>query len=91
MTSLVVLFSYLLKLNMSKSKAITKILLKNLCCDLTDLSNAIKKLWEKISFHKHFKLFLGSRGTISQQLNTVEFYLHETTTKCQPNLRLLVL
>ena len=22
---------------------------------LTDLSNAIKKLWEKISFHKHFK------------------------------------
>ena len=23
---------------------------------LTDLSNTIKKLWEKISFHKHFKL-----------------------------------
>ena len=22
---------------------------------LTDLSNIIKKLWEKISFHKHFK------------------------------------
>ena len=22
---------------------------------LTDLSNAIKKLWEKISFHKYFK------------------------------------
>ena len=24
---------------------------------LTDLSNTIKKLWKKISFHKHFKLF----------------------------------
>ena len=22
---------------------------------LTDLSDTIKKLWEKISFHKHFK------------------------------------
>ena len=24
---------------------------------LSDLSNTIKKLWEKISFHKHFKAY----------------------------------
>ena len=57
MTSLVVLFSSQIKL---KSKAVTKILSKKLHCDtvmLTDLFNAMKKLWEKISFHKSFKSF----------------------------------
>ena len=43
--SLVVLFSYQNDINVSKSKTVTKI-----------LSNSIKKkLWEKISFHQHFK------------------------------------
>ena len=27
---------------------------------LTDLSNIMKKMWEKISFHKHFKRVLQS-------------------------------
>ena len=54
MTSLVVLFSSQIELNISKSKAVTKILSKKSYCVLTDLFNAMKKLWEKISFYKHF-------------------------------------
>ena len=54
MTSLVVSFLNQIKLNISKSKAVTKILFGSYTVILTDLSNAIKKLWEKISFHKHF-------------------------------------
>ena len=48
-TSLVMLFSCQMELNISRSK--TKILLKKLYCDLSD---TIQKLCEKISFHKHF-------------------------------------
>ena len=48
-TSLVMLFSYQMKLNISKSK--TKILLKKLYYDFSD---TIQKLCKKISFHKHF-------------------------------------
>ena len=54
MTSLVVSFSNQIKLNISKSKAVTKILSEKLYSDLTDLSKAIRKLSEKISFHRHF-------------------------------------
>ena len=47
--------SYQIKLNISKSKTFKKILSKKLyIMTLTDLSNTIKKLWKKISFHKHF-------------------------------------
>ena len=49
-------FSNQIKLNISKSKAVTKILSKKLYSVLTDLSNAMRKLSEKISFHRHFKL-----------------------------------
>ena len=53
MASLVRSFSNQIKLNISKSKAVTKLLSKKI---LTDLSNAIRKLSEKISFHRHFKV-----------------------------------
>ena len=29
---------------------------------LTDISNTIKKLWKKISFHKHFKEWVTVRN-----------------------------
>ena len=51
MTLLVVLFSYQIKLNISKSKTVTKILPKKLCYDLNWSSQ-----WEKISFHGYFKI-----------------------------------
>ena len=51
MTSLVVLFSFQIKLNILKQKFFQS----SYTVILTDLFNAIKKLWEKISFHKHFK------------------------------------
>ena len=51
MTSLVVLFSNQIILNISKSKVVAKIILRKLYCDvvITDLFNAIKKLWERSS------------------------------------------
>ena len=55
MTSLVRQFSDQIKLNISKSKAVTKFYQRSYTVILTDLSNAIRKLLEKISFHKHFK------------------------------------
>ena len=51
MTSVVVLFAYPIKLNISTSKRVTKILPKKLYNHLTDLPNAIKKMLDKISFH----------------------------------------
>ena len=50
MTSVVVLFEYL-------DKGVTEILPNKYIIILTDLSNAIKKMLDKISFHKHFKHF----------------------------------
>ena len=58
MTSLVVLCLHQIQLNISKIKAVTDVLLKKLRFVLADFSNAIKKLCEKISFHKHFKACL---------------------------------
>ena len=51
-TGCVILISY--KIEYLKSKTVTTILLRKLYYDLTDLSNAIKNLCEKISFYKHF-------------------------------------
>ena len=44
-----------MKLNISKNKRVKKFYQSSYIMILTDLSNTIKKLWEKISFHKHFK------------------------------------
>ena len=60
MTSLVVLCSHQIQLNISKSKAVTDVLSKKLHFVLADLSNTIQKLNEKISFHKRFKACLIS-------------------------------
>ena len=49
MTSLVALFSYQIKFNVSTSKTVTKIVLKKL------YFNVIVILWGQISFHEHFK------------------------------------
>ena len=43
------------RIEILKSETVTQILSKKLYYDfITDLSNAIQKLWEKISFHKYF-------------------------------------
>ena len=55
MTSLVVEFSYQIELNISKSKTVKKFYRRSYIMILTDLSDTVKKLWEKISFHKNFK------------------------------------
>ena len=53
MTSVVVLFSYPVRLNISTSKTVTKLYERsNYRVILNDLHNAIDKLWEKISLHK---------------------------------------
>ena len=52
MTSVVVLFSYPVKLNISTSKTVTKLYERSYRVILNDLHNAIDKLWEKISLHK---------------------------------------
>ena len=55
MTSLVVQLSYEIKLNISISKTVKKILSRCYIMTLTHLFNTIEKLWEKISFHEQFK------------------------------------
>ena len=55
MTSVVVLFTYLIKLNISTRKELNKFYQRSCIIILTDLSNAIQKMLDKISFHKHFK------------------------------------
>ena len=54
MMSLVVQFSYQIKLNISRSKTDKKFHQRSYIMILTDLSNTVKKLWEKILFHKQF-------------------------------------
>ena len=55
MTSVVVLFAYPIKLNISTRKELHKFYQRNCIIILTDLSNATKKMLDKISFYKHFK------------------------------------
>ena len=55
MTSVVVLFAYLIKLNISTRKELCKFYQRSYIIILTYLSNSIKKMLDKISFHKHFK------------------------------------
>ena len=52
MTSLVVLFYLIIS---RKVRQLQKFHQRSYTVILTDLFNAMKKLWEKISFHKHFK------------------------------------
>ena len=52
MTSVVVLFSHPVRLNISTSKTVTKLYERSYRVILNDLHNAIDKLWEKISLHK---------------------------------------
>ena len=55
MTSVAVLFAYPIKLNISTRK---EYLYQRSCVIiLIDLSNAIKKMLDKISFHKYYKVF----------------------------------
>ena len=49
MTSLVVLFSYQITLNISKNEAATEIPSKKLCYDFNRSSQCNQRLWEKIS------------------------------------------
>ena len=53
MTSVVVLFAYPIKSNIS-TRELHKFYQRSCIIILTDLSNAIKKMLDKISFHKHF-------------------------------------
>ena len=56
MTSVVVLFAHQIKLNILARKRVASILPKKLyMIILTHLPNAIKKMLDNISFHKHFK------------------------------------
>ena len=55
MTSVVVLFTYLIKLKSSTRKQLCKFYQRSCIIILTDLPNAIKKMLDKFSFHKHFK------------------------------------
>ena len=60
MMSQVVLFAYRIMLNISRRKGVIKILLKKLhCVTLSDLRNAIKKAFDKISLHRHFNRPFG--------------------------------
>ena len=54
-TSVVVLFAYPIKWNISTRKELRKFYQRSFIIILTDLSNAIKKMLDKISFYKHFK------------------------------------
>ena len=51
MTSVVVLFAYPIKLNTRQGKELQKFYQRSCIIILTDLSNAIKKMLDKISFH----------------------------------------
>ena len=55
MTSVVVSFEYPIKLNISTRKGV-KFHQRSFIIILTDLPNAIKKMSDKFSFHKHFKV-----------------------------------
>ena len=57
MTSVVELFAYPIKLNISTRRELHKFYQRSCIIILTDLSNAVKKMLDKISFHKHFKVF----------------------------------
>ena len=58
MTSVVVLFPYPMKSDVSKRKVLRielhKFYQRSCVIILTDLPNAINKMLDKISFHKHF-------------------------------------
>ena len=57
MTSVVVLFTYQIKLNISTRKRVATILPKKLHCYFTLSLRCNKKTLDKISLHKHFKHF----------------------------------
>ena len=57
----VVLFAYPIKLNIWIKNTVTKILPKKYV-NLSYLSNAIKKILDKISFHRHFKHIRARRN-----------------------------
>ena len=54
-TSVVVLFAYQIKLNILTRKELRKFYQRSCIIILTDFPNAIKKMLDKISFHKHFE------------------------------------
>ena len=56
MTSMVVLFAYPIKLNVSTRKGLHKFYQRSFIIILTDVPDANKKMLDKISFHKHFKM-----------------------------------
>ena len=55
MTSVVVLFAYPISRISRPGKELHKFYQRSCIIILTDLPNAIKKMLDKISFHKHFK------------------------------------
>ena len=57
MTSVVVLFAYPIKSNISTRES-HKFCQRSCIIILTDLANAIKKMLDKISFHKHFNIMI---------------------------------
>ena len=57
MTSLVVLFSYQIKSISRQVRRLQKLNKRSYITILTQVSNAIIKLWGKISFHNHFRKF----------------------------------
>ena len=75
MTSVVVLILHQIRLNISTSKTVTKIISKRYSVILTNLHNAIDKSCEKISFHKQFKMnslcFLGLQKGRPSRYRTV--------------------
>ena len=62
MTSVVVVFAYPIKLNISTRRELQKFYERSCIVILTYLPNAVKKMLDKVSFHKHFNgLFNCSR------------------------------
>ena len=80
MTSVVVLFAYPIKSNISTRKRVTyyKFYQRSCIIILTHLSNAIKKMLDKTSLHKHFKDDLFMFIVHSRKGNIVKGELGDT-------------
>ena len=89
MTSLVVLFSNQIKLNVSKSKAVTKILSRSYTVILTDLFNAIKKSRGKFRFINTLKTVIFVKYDLLTEYPTM-FWFNLLVNKCKLVFRIRI-
>ena len=87
MTSVVALFAYLIKSNILTRKGVTKFYQRGCIVILTDLPNAINKMLDKISFHKHCNTYRTSISCNNSSSPSSNISVHKSNFQTSRELK----